>query len=433
MTVHNERGLNAVIIDSGEMDYTIAKKLDTKFFNDPVERNVFAYILRHNLEYGKVPDLTSVHQAYPNYQPVEITETERYFVDRLRDEYLRVNLFADLSEILADPDQFMQGADGGERLWDSLSSIVVNNRTSVPIGLDTDFYGTAWDFLEPLLASRKGTGSVPGAPTGFPSFDLSTGGIQPERVFTLIGVPKSGKSSLALKIALNASMNGTRVLFVTFEMTNQEQIDRSASLLSGVSLTDILHGNLTPKEHDTIRSSIKKLEGLSGFLTFIEDRESSTTLSGLNAKIKEYQPELVVVDGAYMMQDEQGEPEGSPAALTHISRGLKRLAQNNGVGFLITTQALLSRSRRGLTMESAGYSSAWAQDADVLFGVERMKDHNDYSTMKVLASRSGPITESYLHVGWDKGLIEEVPLALIPQAQDSDDDSDSFDVDWESD
>lgn len=432
MTVANESGLIAVILTSGDMEYAVGKRLDTKFFHDPEQKQAYEYILRHNLQYGKVPDLTSLHQAYPNYKLASPTENEHYYVDRLRDEYLRTNLFADLSEVLGDPEQYTQGADGGERLWDVLSEIVVTNRMSVPVGLDTDFYGTAWDFLEPLLESRKGTGSIPGAPTGFHSFDISTGGLQEEKVFTLIGVPKSGKSSVALKMALNASVNGTRTLFVTFEMTNQEQIDRSASILSGIALTDILRGNLTPNETKQIRSSIKKLEGLSGFLTFIEDSTSTTTLSALGAKIKEYKPELLVIDGAYMMDDEEGESPNSPAALTNISRGIKRLSQNNKIAVLVTTQALLSRSRRGLTMESVGYSSAWAQDADVLFGVEKMKEHPDYSMLKVLATRSGPITESCLHVGWDTGTIEEVPLALVPQSQS--DDADSYvDDEWDSD
>ena len=53
------------------------------------------------------------------------------------------------------------------------------------------------------------------------------------------------------------------------------------------------------------------------------------TVSGMQAKIMEYQPDVVFIDGAYLMQSELPKVEqGSAQALTEIARGLKKLAQS---------------------------------------------------------------------------------------------------------
>lgn len=423
--IDHEHALNCLIISTGEIEYVTEKHLTADFFDSQLEKDVFTMVLDHHLTYGNVPDISAVKQAYPDFSLEEQPESLRYYVDLVRDEYLRSRLFADLGDrILNDPERFVEGTHGGERLWDELSDIVVSNRMAVPVGEDTDLFGSAWDYLEPILDARKISGAVPGVTTGFPSFDLSTGGLQEERLMTLIGIPKSGKSSMALRIALTAAMSGCRTVFVTFEMTNQEQIDRTASLISGVPLTNILRGDLLPAERKRLEQAFKKMSGLSGFFTLVEDRESMTTLDGIQAKIAKYNPGFVVVDGAYMMQDtDPRNLPGSWQALTNISRGLKRLAQNNRIPILITVQALESKSKGGLVSSSAGYTSAWSQDADVFFGVERMKDAPDYSVLKVLLSRAGPKTESYVNIGWDKGEIKEVDLALIPTQQSTSDGS----------
>jgi hypothetical protein len=159
---------------------------------------------------------------------------------------------------------------------------------------------------------------------------------------------------------------------------------------------------------------LKRLEVFDGFFQSVYDRSSLTTLSGLQAKISEYQPAAVFVDGVYMMEDENGEPPGSPRALTNITRGLKRLAQNRKIPIVISTQALAQKSRGGVNMHSAGYTSSFAQDSDVILIVESCPEPNkDISKFFADKVRSGPKTETYVRIGWDRGCIERVDSGLI--------------------
>jgi replicative DNA helicase len=247
---------------------------------------------------------------------------------------------------------------------------------------------------------------------------MVTGGLQPEQLITLVGLPKGGKSSAMLKLAMNTRDSGHRILFVTFEMSIEEQKDRMASLIGNVSLTHILNGSITPAEQRRIEDGFKLRKSLEGF-TMVHDRTSVMTVSGIRAKIQEYRPSIIYIDGVYLMDDENGEPFGSPRALTNITRTLKRLAQSEKVCIVISTQALAYRAKKGMTVDSIGYSSSFLQDSDVVLGVEQTPTQH-ISVFKVMASRSGPKMDTTIRVDWTQGLIEEVDPAVAGLTKSAD-------------
>jgi hypothetical protein len=110
------------------------------------------------------------------------------------------------------------------------------------------------------------------------------------------------------------------------------------------------------------------------------------------------------------MEDERGEQPGSSQALTNISRDLKRMAQATRVPIVASTQALVSKINKsvGITSFSAGYSSAFTQDCDVMLGVQRNANDKTLSDLRVLESRSGPKTSCQLMIDWENGRIDEL-------------------------
>ena len=152
------------------------------------------------------------------------------------------------------------------------------------------------------------------------------------------------------------------------------------------------------------------------------DITSAMTVSGVQAKVQQYDPDVVVIDGAYLMQSElSGVIPQSPQALTDISRSLKRLAQSSKKPIIATTQSSLRRSKGGLTADSLMYTQAWGQDCDVLLGTERTGERQvDETTqgpvqvkLRVIESRSGPRKEVILEWDWDEGSVEELdPMVM---------------------
>ena len=181
-----------------------------------------------------------------------------------------------------------------------------------------------------------------------------------------------------------------------------------------------MNGTFNWRERKQIEKALKLMANSPVPLITSVDMDSAMTVNGVQAKILEYQPDVVLIDGAYLMQSELPKADpGSAQALADIARGLKRLAQAQRIPLIVTTQASETRTKGGkLTASSAMYTQAWRQSADVMLGVERVDpeapDTGEVMVrFKVLASRAGPRAETMLSWDWSEGRMEELDPAYF--------------------
>jgi replicative DNA helicase len=403
------------IVSEGDLVPFIEARITKDFFPDPRHGQVWDMVIEHYQKYGKPPEPTSINKAYPDYKFPVFPEPTAYYLHQLRQDRLKVILVSTVQDVATRLNADEEGPDIGTELETILRDGLAQAMHEITQGRDSDFYPSHKQIFDRLEAREADPDKLKGISCGMHSIDMLTGGLQPEQLITMIGTPKAGKSSVLLKMAFEAHRNGNRVLFVTFEMSTEEQQDRVVSLLAGVGLTKILRGEFDHLEKERIRKALDIRKRMEGFW-ISSDITSATTVSGIQAKIKQYQPALVVIDGVYLMDDETGHDKGSPQALTAITRGFKRLAQTNRIPVVISTQAMLYRAKSGLHMGSIGYSSSFAQDSDIIFGVEADEHLMGVSHFKVVAARSSPLGEALLRFDWGKGIIEEIDHAAYQQA-----------------
>lgn len=225
-------------------------------------------------------------------------------------------------------------------------------------------------------------------------------------------------STLMMVAAIRAHETGRIPLFVGFEMSNEEQEVRYDSITSGVSHHALLSGGLRPSEQKKMAREMKRRRGMQPFI-LSSDIHSGTTVTGLAAKIDEYRPDILFVDGVYMMDDEHGETKGTPQALTNLTRGLKRLAQTKRIPIVCSTQVLtwkLGRGRR-LSQDSIGYSSSFAQDSDLIIGVEHTEEE-DLKRLRLVEGRMAKRGEFLVRWDWETGTFEEEVEQYGPEAED---------------
>jgi replicative DNA helicase len=392
----------------------VNSRITPEFFSDDSYRRIYEYLLTHWGKYAMAPDEAVVKGAFPNFEPQDDPQPTEYFIDELRRRrkkqiaYAGMNTAVGLYKAEDDPDHI-------DKLLAVMHEAVVQARLETAVFEDEDLTLTGNEYLRLIEERMEDPGYLRGISTGYRGIDLVTGGLQPEQFVVLIGTPKSFKSATLLSVALNIHAQAKVPLFIGFEMSNIEQKDRAYSLLTGLSLTKVMRGSLSLRDQRLIEKAVHLLEGQRS-LFFSTDISSATTVSGVQAKIQEYQPDAVLIDGAYLMQSEiPGVEPGSPQALTSISRGLKRLAQSMKLPIMITTQASLVRSKGGLSLGSAMYTQAWGQDADIFMGVEResiegKEDDSGPAIVKfrVIESRSGPRKDTYLEWDWNHGSVQEI-------------------------
>ena len=156
-------------------------------------------------------------------------------------------------------------------------------------------------------------------------------------------------------------------------------------------------------------SEVNSIQTTDGKFWFA-DSSSGLTVSAVASKIQSKNPDIVFIDGTYLMIDEQTNESNTPQSITNITRSLKRLAMKINKPIVISTQALTWKMRGGnVTADSIGYSSSFHQDADVIFGLQRVDETvDDMRTLKVIASRNSGLTDATLMWDWNTGSFREM-------------------------
>lgn len=414
-----QHGALSKMVVEGELRSFVDAKITAEFFPDEKWKSVYIFLLNHWKKYSAPPTEDVVKASFPTYAGKWITndlQPVQYYIDQLRhrrENFIYLTALQAAADVVADDED----PEKHSNLRRILHEALVQAKTETGSTRDTDLVSGAEAIIQRLAERRESPGHLRGLPTGFDGIDYVTGGLQPEQFIVITGVPKSGKSSFLLYMAKHIHSLGKVPLFVGFEMSNQEQEDRLVSLISGVSLTKIMNGSTERKEFWKVQKALRRLKDLNSFI-LSADVTSTTTVSNLQAKIADYQPDVLFVDGIYMMEsdrlDPRQYPKGSPQVLTDISRSLKQLAQSARIPIVVTTQSLVARARGGLTLASIGYTSAFGQDADLILGVERQPDSN-LSKFHVMESRSGPRKDVMVEWDWDRGSVTEIDLSVWTQ------------------
>ena len=391
-------------IETGGFDTLAAAHITHSFFVDPDNAAVFGWVRDHWNQYGTSPGVEAFRHEYPADQLIETPEPLSYYIDELRE----ARRFAMIQATLDQIKEPLRHGDTSMALK-VMSSGLENIHGEVVAVLDENIPATWEDRMGRYDLLTEFRGGLLGPPTGFHTMDIATGGLQDQQLITLIGLPKSYKSMLLMMMNIAAHQAGNSTLFASFEMTNTEQTTRHDALRAGVSLSRLQKGQFEEWERKRLVRMMHNIEDAQPMM-MIHDPAGVTTVSAIAAKIAQHRPDVVFIDGAYLMDcEEPGVVAGSPQALTFMTRSLKRLAQRFDVPVVQTTQALSWKARKGhLTLDSIGYSSSFAQDSDVIFGVEQIPENDREIRLRIIASRNCPRKDITLALDLDHGMITEV-------------------------
>lgn len=415
-----EHSFISKLVHSGGMVDILRAGINGRFFNDVEHGEVWDWALEFWNRYGKEPDRETLRLEYPNYRLAKTPEPLSYYIERLLEYHKRsatIHLAAKVADYLDQEEIDLALGEMSDGVY-KIARATANTE-------DEDVISTWEERLKRWEKLEESVGELVGIPTGFKFIDQATGGYQPEQFIVLIGPNKSGKSSIVLQSAIAASNAGYSVVFVSFEMSNQEQEARHDGIRGGFNPNLLLQGKMTPKQKHTLRMALKRIEE-NPPIHFIHDM-GARNLSGTIAKVHQYKPDLVIVDGMYLMDAEIPGVEGiDTKALTKISRSLKVLAQTQKIPVVGTHQALDWKwsAKKGLTTGSAGYTSAFGQDCDLMLGIEPPENDDNLAKLRIVTGRNVGRQFAFIRYDWDHGTIEEEEEDTSWGGGDDDDEED---------
>lgn len=109
-----------------------------------------------------------------------------------------------------------------------------------------------------MLTESTGSGATVRVATGIPGLDeVLCGGLTPDRLYVVEGMPGSGKTTLGLQFLIDGARRGESVLYVTLSETTEELRDVAASHgwdLDGIAIRELVpsQDNLEPEDQYTM-------------------------------------------------------------------------------------------------------------------------------------------------------------------------------------
>jgi replicative DNA helicase len=259
---------------------------------------------------------------------------------------------------------------------------------------------------------------VTGVPSGIGSMDVLTRGWQNGDLIYLGARPSSGKTALALQLALEASKH-TMTGFISLEMSRQMIGMRAVALEARVDAFRLMTGHLSDHE---LRQAGAAMESL-GVRRFAIDDASGSTATQLRAKARRFASKyglgMLFVDYMQLVHDTSVKGENRNQELSKISWGWKSLARDLNIPVFVLSQ--LSRNNdkenRRPKLSDLRDSGSLEQDADLVLLLYRPQQADgtfqdgEEAEIIIAKQRSGPIGPVKMQwVGQQMRFQEQVAL-----------------------
>jgi replicative DNA helicase len=242
--------------------------------------------------------------------------------------------------------------------------------------------------IEPVLAAdelaahveelqRRMDGVVKVISTGYPDVDDKlNGGIRRGELIVLAARPKMGKTAFALNVACNAAIDHS-VLVLSMEMPKSQLHDRNLASQGQIPLEHLLKPlMMTPDDWDRLTHATIKIRDMR----LHQDDQAGLRLIDVRLKAKAVKRksglDLLVIDYLQLMD---GDGDNRNAQIEGITRGLKTLAKELGIGIILLSQLnrkLEERPNKRPMPADLRDSGAIEQDADAVVFLYRDEVYN---------------------------------------------------------
>lgn len=351
------------------------------------EHTLFNYIERFYLDYGSLPSIetvvanTGVALDWSNLPE----EPLAYWADKVKDRHLLANAarHCDRLRAVLAGGQIEEVKETISRAYTEIEA----GRNLHSVKLLTDI---ASDVIENHNRIQQGT-DLPGIPFAFPFLNLVSGGMMGGDIITYVGKTGTLKSYFLLNDALYAHAQGYRAMFFSMEMPLLQCGRRIISLRSKVNYTRLRLGRVSYFGIDKIQQEVSEMSQEVPF--HLISGGIFGTVDKFYAQVKHYQPDIVFLDGAYLLRPTAGNNRGKGwEKATNVLENLKHISLAEDIPIVISYQ--FNRAAPG-TLEGIAVTSTVSQLSSIVLATEEEEQNNNnmqsvqYKNIKVLKGREG--------------------------------------------
>lgn len=347
------------------------------------ELPVYDCVRSHYRTYGRIPAVETIEDEIDVDIP-DAPETPDYYIARMHDRLLYSivkDKFNTLKNCLRDYDM-----DAAKEAIAELQAATRLNHTSSDIR-------NAREAMDAVLVEYDHAHMNPGLsgiPSLWPTFDYSTGGMQPGDLITWVARPEVGKTYVLLRQAQVAWQLGYSVLVVTMEMTIEQITRRLAGMCSGINPDLIRKGMLSNPVRQRLEQCIDGLAMVDRLRLFSGGMKK--TVGDVDLLVQEFKPDVVFIDGVYLMRPTGGKQLQRLERVAEVFDEIKQMALAQNVPVVVTTQFSRQAGKKGKegSLENIAYSDAISTHSSIILALGEAKDSDiPASKKRVVTSLKG--------------------------------------------
>lgn len=386
------------VLNQKSMNIINSNYMTDDYFQVYIEE--YQYIKGHFSKYGNVPDKETFLARFPDFDIVEVAESDQYLVDAFEEEHLysiTVPVLNKIGELIqTDSNKAVEYLQSQLPNLTAKSKIVGKN-----IVADADERLQEW-------IKRKNEPQKYMIPTGFKEIDEVVGGFQKgEELAVILARTGNGKTWVVVKMLEHAWKMNQRVGLVEPEMSFNKTGYRFDTIHGHISSRTLTQG----KDNADYEPYIEELKTheIPFYVIHPKDMQRRVTVSKLRTFIESNNLDMLAIDGISYLTDERAlRGDNTTTKLTHISEDLMDLSIELGIPIIVVVQANREGARNeDLEVENVRDSDGIAYNASLLFTIQQKEEGLQIAIKK---NRNGENNVKRLYM-WDidKGVFNYIP------------------------
>jgi len=335
----------------------------------------FSFIVNHYEKYGRVPDVETFLERFPDIELAEVNEPDDYLVDAMREKWLYVRAVPVVQNVA--------------KLLKTDANASVSYMLNAVKDLTPDYGIGGIDIIANAELRLKRYKEMRDKKaeffftSGFPELDAVINGFKKGEEFVVIFARTNNAKSWVLeKIIAHIWRQGANVGYISPEMSAESIGFRFDTLFKGFSNKDLAWGNddIDLEEYEKYIQELKNNKA-KFVVSTPTDFDNKITVSKLRNFVKQNKLEALAIDGITYMTDERGRRnDNKTTSLTNISEDLMSLSVELGIPVFVVVQA----NRTGVAdadsnngapeLESIRDSDGISHNASKVFSL-RLKDN----------------------------------------------------------
>lgn len=222
---------------------------------------------------------------------------------------------------------------------------------------------------------------------GFTALDRAVGQILPGEYAVLVARPGVGKSWLLCALASRWYSQGKKVLLISCEMPVPAVVARIDGIV-GQFNPIVFRSSPSEEELQILKQRVMdayEIIDTRGGKLFMPPH-TRNTLADVEALIDSTKPDVVLLDGIYLLKYEGNQASQDWQRIKAISNRLKQMAIEYNTTIIGSSQ--LKRGNKDIPdLDEIAYSDSFGQDADLVLSLTKEKSHNLF--LQILKDRNG--------------------------------------------